>query len=82
MNRPHEPARSQAKVLRPGAKWLCSTTAPASKQQKTLVTAATTKVRGSDQRLLVMKQCEGLVQELTDRDESWPFLKPVTRRDV
>jgi len=23
MNRPHEPARSHAKVLRPGAKWLC-----------------------------------------------------------
>ena len=59
---------------------LHSTSAAVDKQQKSLVVA--TKCRGNDQRLLVMKQCEDLVQELTERSESWPFLKPVTRRDV
>lgn len=29
-----------------------------------------------------MKVCEDLVLELSQRDEAWPFLKPVTKKEV
>ena len=40
-----------------------------------------TKSRSSS-RVSVMHTCEQLVNELTMKEESWPFLKPVTKRDV
>lgn len=41
----------------------------------------TTKSREKGQQSL-MKACEDLVNELMLREEAWPFLKPVTRREV
>lgn len=41
----------------------------------------TTKIRGREQQS-IMKTCEDLVNELIQRDEAWPFVKPVTRQEV
>ena len=40
-----------------------------------------TKSRGSE-RVMVAKMCEDLVLEIYERKEAWPFLTPVSRRDV
>ena len=29
-----------------------------------------------------MKQCESLVKELMEQEDAWPFLQPVTKKDV
>ena len=42
---------------------------------------ATSKSRGGDWADQ-MKQAENLVQELMHHDDAWPFLKPVSKKDV
>ena len=42
---------------------------------------AVSRSRGGE-NVLVMKKCEDLVIELSQRQEAWPFLKPVSRKDV
>ena len=37
--------------------------------------------RGTD-KMNVMNECEELVNELTKKDESWPFLRPVSKKEV
>ena len=39
------------------------------------------KSRGGE-KVNVLKVCEELVQEVAQKDEAWPFLKPVLKRDV
>lgn len=43
--------------------------------------ASLSKSRGGD-KINVQKLCETLIHEMAQKDEAWPFLKPVLRRDV
>ncbi len=50
-------------------------------EEEPVAKKATTKARGGGTAENVHK-CEELLAELTKQDDAWPFLRPVSKRDV